>query len=673
MASTRSRKTIGILGLTAALVAAATALGVGRAAKPEVAQAPTLLPPVPAAVPVAPLPAAAPTLASVTSPFLMPTCEAEPTTVETEVGNPEARKAAQRGIRFLEREAVAWQNQNNCYGCHVQAVTVEALAVGFHHQYDIRKPALDKIVGGMLTLSGGARGPQGLFHGDPRIGATAKVLGAAAFARYDQYVNDRVRKDLLREAKMILARQRKSGEVSLPWVSAPVAISGVQGTAQAIVTWKRAYDRTADDQWLTAIQRAEDYLQRKVEGWKGRTPDLQTLDYAIMGLLAAGVGTQEDLMVGLANQLRELQRDDGGWALARGQRSSPFATGQAVYTLRLLGMGDRDPAIARGTKWLITRQNRSGGWSVAGFGKAEAMWAVLGLVSIDVVSIHVAELQDGQRVEATRTITISAHDNQGGGVVKMELELDDQLVAGSCGQTLSWTWPAAQLGQGRRVLEVRATNARGEVAKRRVEVFTGDTFMTQVGSRFAHGATELSLRNLTTAGRAHVVALAIYPATADGQPHLGKCLWATQAAGAQGPMRFSWNGRAEGGAVQPAGKYVARLEYRDAAGAVRQTEDLPFVHDTTEKQLANYGQIQGAVSLPGGGGAANTEIQLIDEAGNVVGRTRSTAAGQYRFRNVDAEKKYKVVVRKDGFDAAPVAAAPSKAGEVQADIAVERK
>jgi hypothetical protein len=138
-------------------------------------------------------------------------------------------------------------------------------------------------------------------------------------------------------------------------------------------------------------------------------------------------------------------------------------------------------------------------------------------------------------------------------------------------------------------------------------------------------------------------------------------------------MRFAWNGRAQGGAAQAAGKYVARLSYRDASGAVRQTEELAFVHDTAEKQWQNWGQIQGRLSTPGAGAAANAEVQLVDQAGNVVGTTRSTLAGQYRFRNVEAGKKYEIRVNKDGFAARPMPAAPSKAGEVEADIDVLRK
>ena len=53
--------------------------------------------------------------------------------------------------------------------------------------------------------------------------------------------------------------------------------------------------------------------------------------------------------------------------------------------------------------------------------------------------------------------------------------------------------------------------------------------------------------------------------------------------------------------------------------------------------------------------------------------TRSTAAGQYRFKNVDADKKYQISVEKDGYESAPVMAAPSRAAEVQSDTQLQAK
>jgi len=67
-------------------------------------------------------------------------------------GDPAARSAAQRGLDFLASAAQSWQGEHQCYGCHVQGVTLEAMTVGRAHQYRVRDSDLDAIVKGMLDL-----------------------------------------------------------------------------------------------------------------------------------------------------------------------------------------------------------------------------------------------------------------------------------------------------------------------------------------------------------------------------------------------------------------------------------------------------------------------------------------------------------------------------------------
>ena len=93
----------------------------------------------------------------------------------------------------------------------------------------------------------------------------------------------------------------------------------------------------------------------------------------------------------------------------------------------------------------------------------------------------------------------------------------------------------------------------------------------------------------------------------------------------------------------------------------QQTETLVFVHDTPEAQSARYAEVQGKLDHSrDGSGAANDEVDLVDERGNVVQSVRSNASGQYRFKSLDSGK-YKVRVRKEGF-AAQEASVDAKAG-----------
>ncbi|MDQ3365775.1 MAG: carboxypeptidase regulatory-like domain-containing protein [Myxococcota bacterium] len=587
---------------------------------------------------------------------VLPTC-GDATTSGTPADNPQARSAAQRGLDFLGREATAWTKQHNCYGCHVQAVTLEAMAVGSHHQYRIDDGQLASVLRGMVDVTGGARTAGGLHHGSASIGATGKLLGGAAFARYDQWVKHDLRDYMMTEATAILAMQESSGRVAMPWTSAPIATDETQATAQAIITWKQAYERSADDRWLTAIQRGEQALRRTIATWSQTPPSPQALSYAALGLVAAGVGAGEDVLVTLRQRILAGQGTDGGWTLGAGGTEA-FATGQALYTLRLLGMTDQDDAIARGTKWLIDHQAQDGGWSRAGFGKAEAMWAVLGLVSIDVLTVAVDGIKDGQRVTGSLAINVEARDNHGGGVSRVELHLDDLPVHGACGATTTWTLDASTLATGRHTLDVIARNAKGEVSRRRLDLYAGDVYLAQIGTTWSNGETEVSLRDLED-GAAHAVGFEVLQD--------GKVIHTEQQAGAQGPLRFGFRG--------DAGRYEARLTYRDATGAVKQTEQVPFVHDTQEAQRANFTQVQGSLALPDAAPAANAQLELVDDDGNVVARTVSTKAGKYRFKNVEGGKTYKLRLKKEGFEAAdlPQAIRAEKGRESTIDMSLKQQ
>ena len=85
--------------------------------------------------------------------------------------------------------------------------------------------------------------------------------------------------------------------------------------------------------------------------------------YQILGLAWAGEPVRK--LQPLARDLRAEQSADGGWSQLPGTRSDAYATGQAVYALRVgAGMGSLDPAIERGLRFLLATQLEDGTWHV---------------------------------------------------------------------------------------------------------------------------------------------------------------------------------------------------------------------------------------------------------------------------------------------------------------------
>lgn len=572
-------------------------------------------------------------------------------------GNPAARRAAQRGLGFVSTDALAWQTQHQCFGCHVQAVTVEALAVGRHHQYDVNEQQFSEILRGILDIPGGAHQSAGLGVG-PSAGmpATSTAFGGAAFAKVDVMVDGRVRDDLLSVGERLFRFQNEDGSVRADDTRFPVVAGAMQATTQAIQTWRVAYDRSANPRWVEPIRRAEAWMQQRARQLTDNpSTNITEINYAVMGLIAAGAMPSEPVLQTLANRLRSRQNEDGGWGFdATAQRStSAFATGQTLYSLRLLGMGDSDRVIQKGTTYLLEHQQPNGGWSNGGAGRAEAMWAVFGLVSIDVMSVQLEGVRDGQHASGVVSFRGNAVDNGGDGVSKTEIVVDDVPVARACGSVAGYQLDVSRLAAGVHSVDVIATSGRGQTSRRRVEFYTGNHYLASLATRWENGATTLTWRDVAPASVRGNVRVQVFSTRVNaGAPVRDHEVWSQTMPSSEGAMRVSWNGQDAQQHSLPQGRYVAEVSFVDAQGTVVHRQESLFAHESPESQQQHYAEVAGTLNLPAAmGNAANTEVELVDRAGNVVQRTVSTAQGNYMFQNVD-QGAYRVRVRRQGFRAA---------------------
>lgn len=614
-------------------------------------------------------------VASDATPRLLPTrrpaCEAPShegaRRAETPGGNPDARRAAQRGLTFVAQEAATWQRQHNCYGCHVQAVTFEALTVGRAHQYEVSDELFAFVRSGLLTVPGGHRASGGLSVGGSGMPATSRAFGGAAFARYDALAGNELREDLVGVAEQLLELQGPDGALRVDDVRFPVVAGPLQAATQALQTWRQAYSRTADERWLTPLRRTEAWMQREARRMTDTADNNNVhLNYAIMGLLAAGAQPSEDVMRALEARLRARQRDDGGWGIQGDEASSAFSTGQSLHALRALGASDSDARVSRGTAWLIEHQAPDGGWSHSGRGKAEAMWAVFGLVSIDRMSLTLEGLRDGQHAAGSVALTARAVDNQETAIREVTLLVDDVPVERACGAALAFSLDTARLGAGVHQIDVVATNVEGQSTRRRVEFYSGDHYLVRAASQWVDDYTAFTLRNVAPTALGGRVSLNISREGSDAPLHTAV------VPAAEGPMTFQWDGHDAEGHTMAHGRYVARLAYLDRAGRPLHRVEVPFVHDTPEAQRTQFAQVAGQIQLEDSRGSANTAVELVDHTGRVVAQTQTTEQGNYSFRNVDAGR-YRVRVRRAGFAAAEqsvsavrgAAPAPARAMQLQ--------
>lgn len=587
-------------------------------------------------------------------------------------GDARSRAAAQRGLDFLARDTVDWQRQHGCYGCHVQAVTLEAMVVGQRHHYRVQPTELAEVLRGMTELPGGAHGPVGFSVGDSEshLYDSSQSFGGAALASYDQFGGSTLSHELLATAERLLPFQEEHGGQRASEGRLPIGAGALQATMQAAQTWRQAYARTADDRWLVPIAKAEAYLRGEAERLQGEpTANLQHVNYALLGLHAAGAHANDGALAGLRRSLLQRQNPDGGWGFAPEEPSNPFATGQTLFVLKRLGADDGEPVVAKGMAWLIDRQGEDGSWSADGFRRGEAMWGVLGLVSVDVVSLSISGLEDGHHVAQALTLQGDAVANGNRNIESLELRVDDVPVARACkDSTLSFRVDPNLLPPGRHHVDLVAINAANEQSRARIEFFTGDHFLTQEASHFDAGATHLSWRNVAPADVRGSVKIAIHEQVErNGQWTAGAVVFSHVLAAEPGPMRYTWSGPAHGA---PGRRYAAHMTFVDERGRTRHELTLPFVHDTPEWQRQNLAAVEGELQLMDGESAANAEVELVDDQGRVIQKAKTTRSGRYRFKNVDAGQ-YEVRVKRQGFkeEKARIQAAPASSSK--ADLKLE--
>lgn len=602
--------------------------------------------------------AASPALAGVMAPATGPACAAPKRSPEQQYkGADHVRAAAARGLSYLSSSSQAWTAQHRCFGCHVQAVTMEALSVGKKHQYTVDNRDLGAMVRALkLGVTAGGH-------------TTGIAFEGSAWARYDQWVGNNETDQLLRYAKELQGVQAQTGAINDDDRRLPVTGGTLQTTFQAAQTWRQAYARTADAKWLPPLRRAEHYLAAQLSTWQGRKGSvyLQDLNFVLLGLLASGVTRTEASAQGLVKMLLARQNADGGWGLDS-QASDAFATGQTVYALKTAGYSDEDQPVARAIRYLVSKQGQNGAWRTyhsnqGGADKAETMWAVLGMVTVDVASLAVNGLIDGQHVEPQMKLQASATDNSGGGIQQIELFVDDLPVGKACGAKIEHTLDGSKLSSGKHLIDLVATNGKGQVSRRRFEVYAGDVYLTDVGARFddATQTSIVSLRNIAPqAEHSGAVELEVFSTPPGGEAKPAERVYSDSKKGQLGGLSFVWNGKRSDGKALPRGRYVAKLHFRDAQGRLRQSESALFVHDSEVVQQRNFAEVEGQISLRGGASSANTVVELVDEQGRVVQSTRTTDQGNYRFKTVD-RGQYRVRAKKAGFAdlEQPVHAAPA--------------
>jgi squalene-hopene/tetraprenyl-beta-curcumene cyclase len=271
-----------------------------------------------------------------------------------------ARKAVERGLGFLEKDALKWRKDRECATCHHGTMTVWALSEAKSQGYAVARETLADMANWTRERLKDIDKPRDPRPGWKMVNTPALYLATMALAVPGQ---DAVTADeLKRIAGHLLRHQEEDG--SWAWSSAPAKNrppphfeSDEVATLLAFVALGPHVpaDPNEKSDVRTSRERAAAWLEKATP-----TETTQALALRLFRDVRAGKSPRE-LQAGI-DRLLARQNKDGGWGQDRGLPSDAYATGQALYFLGIASIKPDRVEIQRGVDFLVTTQKEDGAW-----------------------------------------------------------------------------------------------------------------------------------------------------------------------------------------------------------------------------------------------------------------------------------------------------------------------
>jgi hypothetical protein len=238
-----------------------------------------------------------------------------------------------------------------CIACHAQPLT--QLAVGLASARGWTAPSTEPDMTGLAaTLNANAPAMMQFREaGGMPDGFLYMMLPMAAERRPAGRSTDAM-------VRYLLAKQRATGEwQGIGGTRAPMQDGDVNRTALAIRALT-AYAPPAQ----AALYRER---VRRAAGWLQQQTPASTSDLSMLLLGLHWADAPPAVRAARLAELKALQRADGGWGQTPRLPGDAYATGLALYALRVSGTAVADPAVGRGAAFLVNSQQKDGTWHVA--------------------------------------------------------------------------------------------------------------------------------------------------------------------------------------------------------------------------------------------------------------------------------------------------------------------
>jgi hypothetical protein len=273
----------------------------------------------------------------------------------------QARKAVERGLAFLQKDAAKWRQERKCASCHHGTMTTWVLSEAKSHGYPIKEETLADVANWTRERLKDVDKPRDKRPGWSMVSTPAVYL--AVMARTVPGQKAVSAGELKRIAGHLLRHQESDG--SWAWSSAPaqnrpppVFESDEVVTLLAYLALKPYVpaEATVKSPVRASREKAAAWLAKTTAGSSStQATGLRLLRDAWEGK------TSKEVEAGIA-QLLGKQNKDGGWGQDKDLRSDGYATGQALYFLSLVGVKKDRPEIQRAVAFLVANQKEDGSW-----------------------------------------------------------------------------------------------------------------------------------------------------------------------------------------------------------------------------------------------------------------------------------------------------------------------
>ena len=292
------------------------------------------------------------------------------------------RRAAQRGIEWLQPAAIQWQKDHGCFGCHIQAQAVMGLAIAKRNDYLVSDRAMKDLV----DFTEAQQHDDGSYVRED-TGEPSTQFAVMGLSYWDDLAGISRNPKLIKAVDWLVARQKPAGDLSYrDWLSCGVRTveqGSMMTTVNSLVAFERAFAETHDARYRAAADRAR--------AWIASTEPTTTQDkvFKILALARNGGGERTPRVLRIVEQLILEQQASGGWRECNDpstKASNPFSTGQVLYAFKQAGVSVNSSPFIRGVRYLLATQNADGSWPAdshlfhtMGAPHAPTMWAIIGL------------------------------------------------------------------------------------------------------------------------------------------------------------------------------------------------------------------------------------------------------------------------------------------------------